>query len=247
MRKTIFIVLIFSAFAAYPTLADIPNGSIEIETGPVWQSMNDVKIPNNENGTRFSLYNLAGKGPWLAGRMYVTLNIAPKHDLRLLVAPLDINEKSVLYKTVRFAGKTFSPGPVDTRYKFNSYRLTYRYLYYAQRWKLRIGFTAKIRDAIIELKRDNHSAHKKDLGFVPLLHLSGEYSFTTRTGFLFDLDALAGGPGRAEDLALKLFCDPSTKWRLAAGYRTVEGGADVEEVYTFAWLHYATLSLTYRF
>ena len=240
-------MLIFSISSAYPTLADIPNGSIEFETGPVWQSLNNVQIPNNENGTGFSLFNLVGKGPWFAGRMYVTINLTPKHELRLLAAPLDINEKSVLGKTVRFAGKTFSPGPIDTRYKFNSYRLTYRYLYYAQRWKLRIGFTAKIRDAIIELRRNNNSAKKTDLGFVPLLHLSGEYSFTDRTGFLFDLDALAGGPGRAEDLALKLYYDPNTKWRLTAGYRTVEGGADVEEVYTFAWLNYANLSLIYRF
>ena len=246
MQKTL-VVLLFFVSITHPAFAYIPTGSIELESGPVWQSKNDVQIPNTGNGTRFSLYNLVGKGPWLTGRMYVTIKIAPKHELRLLTAPLDINEKSNLDKIVRFEGKTFSPGPIDTRYKFNSYRLTYRYLYYAQRWKLRIGFTAKIRDAIIELRRNNNSAKKTDLGFVPLLHLSGEYSFTDRTGFLFDLDALAGGPGRAEDLALKLYYDPNTKWRLTAGYRTVEGGADVEEVYTFAWLNYANLSLIYRF
>jgi len=247
MYKRLLILLILSASATYPTLADMPNGSIELETGSVWQSRNDVQIPNNENGTRFSLFDLVGKGPWFVERMYVVVKLSPKHDLRLLVAPLEIDEKSVLVHSVRFAGKTFSPGPVDTRYQFNSYRLTYRYLFYAHRWKLRIGLTAKIRDAIIELSQNNVSARKTDLGFVPLLHLSGEYSFTNQTGLLCDLDALAGGPGRAEDLAVKLFYDPTPKWRFMAGYRTVEGGADVEEVYTFAWLNYATLSLTYRF
>jgi hypothetical protein len=34
---------------------------------------------------------------------------------------------------------------------------------------------------------------------------------------------------------------------VSAGYRTVEGGADVDEVYNFAWLHYAVLSASYRF
>jgi len=34
---------------------------------------------------------------------------------------------------------------------------------------------------------------------------------------------------------------------VAAGYRTVEGGADVDEVYNFAWLHYAVLSVSYGF
>ena len=232
MLNTLIILFVFITSIAHPTLADIPNGSIEFEFGPVWQSMNDVQIPNTGNGTRFSLFNLVGEGPWLAGRMYVNINLTQKHELRLLVAPLDINEKSTLDELVRLAGKTFSPGPIDARYKFNSYRLTYRYRYYAQQWKLWIGFTAKIRDAVIELSRENDSAKKTDLGFVPLLHLSGEYSFNARTGFLFDLDALAGGPGRAEDLALKIYYDPNTKWRLAAGYRTVEGGADV---LCFSW------------
>jgi hypothetical protein len=247
MNKTILILLILFAFSAQPALADIQSGSIELESGTIWQSLNNVQIPNTESGTRFSLFNLVGKGPWLAGRIYLTINLTPKHDLRLLVAPLDINEKSTLDEIVRFAGKTFLHGPINARYKFNSFRLTYRYLYYAQKWKLRVGFTAKIRDALIELSRDNYSARKKDIGFVPLLNLSGEYSFNAQTGFLFDLDALAGGPGRAEDLALKLYYDPNINWRLSVGYRTVEGGADVEEVYTFAWLHYAILSLTYRF
>jgi hypothetical protein len=37
------------------------------------------------------------------------------------------------------------------------------------------------------------------------------------------------------------------RWELAFGYRTIEGGADVEEVYTFAWLHFAVGSVRFRF
>lgn len=32
-----------------------------------------------------------------------------------------------------------------------------------------------------------------------------------------------------------------------AGYRTLEGGADNDSLYTFAWLHYAVVGLGYRF
>ena len=32
-------------------------------------------------------------------------------------------------------------------------------------------------------------------------------------------------------------------WTLRAGYRMVEGGADVKPVYTFAWLHNASLGV----
>ena len=40
----------------------------EIELGPVWQTRNDVQIPNTQDGTRFSLVDLVGKGPYPAGR-----------------------------------------------------------------------------------------------------------------------------------------------------------------------------------
>lgn len=39
--------------------------------------------------------------------------------------------------------------------------------------------------------------------------------------------------GRAFDGALKLFYEPSPKFRISLGYRTVEGSADVESVYNF--------------
>ena len=61
-----------------------------------------------------------------------------------------------------------------------------------------------------------------------------------------DADALAGGPGRAVDAAVKAGYDLGESWTLSAGYRTLEGGADVNSVYSFAWLHYAVLSLTWR-
>lgn len=39
--------------------------------------------------------------------------------------------------------------------------------------------------------------------------------------------------------------NPGLAWEV--GYRTVEGGADVEEVYNFAWLHYAVTSVRISF
>ena len=61
------------------------------------------------------------------------------------------------------------------------------------------------------------------------------------------IDALAGGPGRAEDASLKLYADIGAHWSASVGYRTLEGGADVDEAYNFAWLHYAVASVSYRF
>jgi hypothetical protein len=169
--------------------------------------------------------------------------------LRLLLAPLSITDSGVLDSSVDFAGETFDADvATDATYKFNSWRVTYAYrLHTGARWRWWLGFTAKIRDAKIELNQPGRSSRKTDIGFVPLLHIRCEYRFTDRWRLRFDLDALAGGPGRAEDLGATLYYDLSDRWGLSCGYRTVEGGADVDEVYNFAWLHYVVISVLYRF
>lgn len=103
-----------------------------------------------------------------------------------------------------------------------------------ERWTWWTGFTAKVRDAKIELRQDATSSLKTDVGFVPLLHVAGAWRFAPGWGVALDADALAGGHGRAEDVALTLARDVGTKLTLYGGYRTVEGGADVGEVYAFA-------------
>jgi hypothetical protein len=222
---------------------------VELEAGPAWQSRNDVQIPNTAAGTRFSLVDVAGTGPVPAARLYVLWNINDRHGLRVLLAPLSYTEDGRLASTVNFSGSTFQPGiPTDATYKFNSWRITYRYNFHqGTTWNWWVGFTAKLRDAKIELQQGSTSAAKTDLGFVPLLHLAGTVRIGEAWSAILDVDALAGGPGRAIDGTLKISYDLARSWSLAAGYRTVEGGADVEEVYNFAWLHFAAVSLTYRF
>jgi hypothetical protein len=226
-----------------------PGFEIQLEAGPVWQTTNDVQIPNTDAGTRFSLVDLAGKGPWLAPRAYLTWNIRPRHSVRLLVAPLSYTESGEFAEPVDFEGETFEAGAAtDATYKFNSYRATYAYRFHSgESWTWWVGFTAKIRDAKIKLAQSGNSSEKTDLGFVPLLHLRGAYRFSQAWQVLLDVDALAGGPGRAEDAALKLSRAISANLSMSLGYRTVEGGADVDEVYSFAWLHYAVISASYRF
>lgn len=233
-----------SAFAAEP-----PRFVLELEAGPVWQTSNDVQIPNDETGTRFSLEELVGSGPWPAGRLYATWNINQRHGLRLLLAPLSYTETGTLDSPVDFAGASYQPGvPTEATYRFNSWRLTWRYrLKDGERWQVFIGATAKIRDAEIRLRQGEIESFDDDLGFVPLLHLAAEYRLADRWRLIGDLDALAGGPGRAIDLALKLGYDVSDRWSVTAGYRTVEGGADTDDVYSFAWFNAAVVSAVVRF
>jgi hypothetical protein len=229
--------------------ATLPDFVLEVEGGAVRQDRNDVEIPNDGTATRFSLKDLVGTGPLPAFRAYLTWNINAKSSLRVLAAPFSYTETGTLAGTVRFAGAEYAAGSTtEATYKFNSWRLGYRYaLVRNPTWIWRVGFTAKIRDAKIELKQGDTSSKDTDVGFVPLLHLSGDWNFASRGRLLLDVEALGGGPGRAIDASLKLGYDISPYWGLTAGYRVVEGGADVTEVYNFAWFNYAVASIVARF
>lgn len=218
---------------------------IELEGAATWQSYNDVEIPNDGSATRFSLYDLAGAGPWPAGRIYLTWNLDERHGLRLLAAPFSLTEEGVPAADLRFAGAVYQGGvSAKAIYEFDSYRVTYRYRFHdGEHTTAWAGLTGKLRDARIALEQGATSSEKNDLGFVPLLHLAADWRFTPGWALTLDADALAGGPGRAEDVTLRLGWEASPRWSIHAGYRMVEGGADVDEVYTFAWLHYATLTL----
>ena len=246
-----FFALILASFltAATSDAADDSRFSLELEAGPTWQASNDVQIPNDELGTRFSLKDLVGSGPWPAGRLYATWNINQRHGLRLLLAPLSYTEAGTFDDEVLFAGEAYQPGvPTDATYQFNSWRLSYRYQFKdGDRWKLWVGFTAKIRDAKIELRQGDVTSNDTDVGFVPLLHFAADWRVAEKWHLIADLDALGGGPGRAIDLALKIAYDINDQWSVTAGYRTVEGGADVDDVYNFAWFNSAVVSGIVRF
>ena len=206
-----------------------------------------MRIPS-EGGTRFSLVDLIGNGPFASLRLEASYNISRRHGLRLVLAPLTLSGTGTFEQPVEFAGASFAAGvPTEGRYRFNSYRLTYRYRFHdGRKWRWYIGFTAKIRDAKVELEQDGTRASDSNVGPVPLIHLAGQVRLSRHWRITGDLDALGAPQGRAEDLALKVRYDPTDRWSLALGYRTLEGGADAGTVYTFAWLHYLVASVALR-
>ena len=243
----LLIVCAISAIAPAISAADY-DWRLGIEAGPVWQSRNDVQIPG-DTGTRFSLVDLAGSGPFPYIRLELAYQFAEKHGLRFLLAPFEYTETGQLDTDVSFAGQSFSAGQdTEATYRFNSYRLTYRYRFFdSDHWEWHVGGTLKVRDAEIKLTQGNVTARDTDTGVVPLLNLYGEYRPAKDWTFILDLDGLASPQGRAIDLGLLARYDLSDAWYLAGGYRTLEGGADNDSVYSFAWFNYAVLSAGYRF
>ena len=247
-RRPSLVLLVAALALPGGALAQTPRVVLEIEGGAAWQGYNDVEIPNDGSATRFSLADLTGRGPWPAGRAYLTWNLGERHGLRALDAPFSLTDRGVPDAAIDFEGERFAAGvPLDATYTFNSYRLTYRYRVRSTgRTTAWVGFTAKVRDATIELEQGATTSRKENVGFVPLLHLAGEWRAAPRWRLSLDADALAGGPGRAIDAALKVGYDLRDDLTLQAGYRTLEGGADVEETYNFAWVHYAVASIVWR-
>ena len=167
----------------------------------------------------------------------------------MLLAPFGYTETGTFNKDVFFVDQTFVTGQAtEASYRFNSYRATYRYLFYRdESWRWRIGVTAKVRDAEITLKQAGTSASDSNTGFVPLLNLYGEYRPADRWNLILDFDGLASPQGRALDIGLIARYDLSRQWFVGGGYRMLEGGADNDEVYNFAWFNYLLLSAGYRF
>ena len=250
-NKAGFLVVTLSAlaFVAEAIAAGDSKFTVEVELGPVWQSRNDVRIPNNDSATEFSMRNIQGSGPFAAWRVSLAYAFNPKHEILFLAAPLSIASTGELTEPVSFAGENFTAGPgVEGRYKFNSYRATYRYRIFAgDRWTWKLGVTGKIRDAKVELRDQTTQASDDNLGFVPLIHLDGQCQLSKKWKFHFNMDGLAAPQGRAFDISARGEYDISKKWTVGFGYRMLEGGADVDDVFTFAWLHYATASLAFRF
>jgi hypothetical protein len=228
--------------AAAQATSTVPRFSALVEGAAIWAARNDVRIPP-ETGTEFSIVDLIGSGPTTIGRVEVTAGLAARHELRFVYAPIEISGTGVPATPIAFAGGTFAPGvPTRADYQFTSYRGTYRYTFYrGDRWHWQVGFTGFVRDARVALAQPGVTAEDTDVGFVPLGHLRGRAALGNRIRLILELDGTAAPQGRAFDVAAMLDVTVTKGWFIGGGYRTVEGGADVDTVYNFSWLNAAVV------
>jgi hypothetical protein len=213
--------------------------NLDVGTGVVFSEYNDVRIPN-DSGTDISLSDELETDPDYFATVRFIYSLNNKHNISVFAAPLRLNANGKVNKSVRFQEEEFSANiPLTAVYRFDSYRVTYRYdVHRTRNFRAGFGFTVKIRDASISLEGDNKRAEKKNTGFVPLINFGAQWMFTKRLGIILDGDALAAPQGRAEDVLLALQYKLNENVALKLGYRILEGGADVDEVYNFALLNY---------
>jgi hypothetical protein len=240
-------------YLALLTMVTAASGrwGFDLEGGPVFSGYNNVRIPGN-TGTLFSLTEDLKAQTAFAYRVRVSKTFGDRHWVSVLVAPLQVHSYGTFDRDVLFAGRLFPAGfQMEGLYRFDSYRLTYRYgLVHTRRFSFDLGLTAKVRDAEISLNYTDGvmlpGAKKTNTGFVPLISFRADWSLSQRFGLVLDGDALGVPQGRAEDVTAALRFAVSDRIDVRAGYRVLEGGSDVDEVYGFALFHYAVAGITMR-
>lgn len=235
MRKPLFLIVLMMSNISFAQL------TLDLEGFYAFQDYNEVRVPNS-TGTTFDLNrDFELQQPAIAPRLRVTYNFG-KNNISALIAPLTTTYEGSAPRDIRFEGVQFYEGEyIFGKYTFNSYRLTYRRdLIDNENWLLGVGFTAKIRDAEIALDTETAYSTKTNIGFVPLIRLVGAYKLD-RWKFFIEGDGLFGGPGRAFDAfggaSYRTTIGEEQPLHIKAGYRIVEGGADVGEVYNFTAFH----------
>lgn len=224
-----------------------PRLRLSLEAANVWQQRNDVRIPP-DTGTEFSIVDLIGSAPTPSVRAELTVRLTRRQELRFVYAPLRLSGRGTPNAPIAFAGGQFATIPTDAEYRFTSYRATWRYrVYQGPTWAWSLGATGFIRDARIALSQPGAAAEDTDVGFVPLGHVYGEARFGDRWWLGLELDGSAAPQGRAFDAAAMLNYRVTRNVSIGGGYRTIEGGADVDAVYTFAWINAAVAKVAVTF
>jgi hypothetical protein len=237
----LFTVLLLTLPVISPDVASSQQVFIEAEAGGTWFSQNDIRIPN-EGGTGFDMLELIGTDAVPYYRLRLNTTFSERHTVRVLFAPLSKIGTGSFDEEIFFEETTFEAGiPIDGTYRFNTYRLTYRYTFYDRNnWTLGAGAAGLVRDAKVELIQPGRSDSSTDLGFVPLVHLYAERHFGNIFSAAVDAETLAGPQGRATDAAFTLNFRLTENWSLNTGYRVLEGGADVDDVYNFSWINFVS-------
>jgi hypothetical protein len=220
----------------------------EVETGVVFSGRNDARIPG-DSGTLLSLSDDLSTDPTPVFRLRGGIRFGKRHLVSALYAPLRLTARGSVNQDVLFQDATYPAGsPLLAVYRFDSYRATYRYSFVLTgEWEVAAGVTAKIRSAETSLYGAD-AQRKTNVGFVPLANLHVEWRPGGGDfGIVLDADALAAPQGRAEDVLLAATWQIRDEVGLRVGYRMLEGGADNDEVYSFAWLHYAVAGVELEF
>lgn len=234
--KTARAIALSALFFVSTALFGQERFAAEVEVGPAWQLRNDFAVP----GSGGTLVRLEDRATTTAARLTLKWAMSDRWSLRVLAAPLSTDSELQPDRPILFQDATFAAGePVHAGYRFDSYRLSaIRHFESGGRWSFRAGATLKLRDAEIALRSATARASKKNRGVVPLLYSGARLQLSERVALDAEADAAAAPQGRAVDATFRVEARTTRRTWMYAGARMLEGGADNDEVDTFATFAY---------
>ena len=122
------ILLAIALLCAPCALAGAP-WTLDLEAAMDNAESNDVAIPNDETGTRFSLTHDLKSDDDVAFRVELGVRLGRRNTLAAVYAPLRLHSAGAFSDDVAFNGETFPAGEdVQAVWQFNSYRLRWTWV-----------------------------------------------------------------------------------------------------------------------
>ena len=225
-------------------------------------------IQFGKQGSSFDYVDEGGQDNlFLFGRLSAELELNARHTIVLLYQPLEIRSEVRLRRDVVVDEELFPSGtPLDLRYFFDFYRLSYMYDLFGEsaRHELSLGGSLQIRNAAISFTSADGKLRRAfaNIGPVPLLKARGRYTFDCDVWLEAEVDFIYapvkyfnGGSSDVEgalvDLSLRAGLPVFRASNVFLNLRYLAGGAEgtspddntVGDGFTANWLHFLTLSL----
>jgi len=96
-------------------------------------------------------------------------------------------------------------------------------------------------------QNEDNTAEFPNVGFVPLINFYFQWMPLEAWSVIVEGDALGTKQGRAEDIFAGVAFATSDAFSLKAGYRILEGGADVTDNYNFTFVNYVSVGAIITF
>jgi hypothetical protein len=141
------------------------------------------KIQFGSNGSVFDYVKEGGQEVLFPfSRITAEINMSKRHNLIFLIQPFDIRTKALLERDIVVNGIAFKKNtPIDLRYGFTYYRLSYLYDFWkADDRELGIGLSFQLRNATIDFASSDGTtlSSNRNVGPVPIFKFRFRYPFS---------------------------------------------------------------------
>jgi hypothetical protein len=260
--------------AAAPTAAaePVPARTFAVmESGFVAPLAHTIQF--GKQGTRFDYVEDGGQDVLFPTvRLSAEATFGGAHTLIFLYQPLNLETRETLREDLTVDDVTFAAGtPIDLRYGFDYYRVSYLYDLVRSRCghRLSLGGSLQLRDAVIDFTSADGSERRtnRDVGPVPLVKVRGRAQIAPPFWLALEADGMYApvkyiNGGRSDVVGAILDVSGQVGYRVAApldvflGVRYIGGGAkgtsksDAErgpgDGYTSNWIHLVTSTIGAR-